>query len=178
MSSILGYLVSRVSLTKAWTRLLHTLCRCIHICTGSYTTVRILALEHIHLLIFSVKDASVVMCTSDCKGPRGGSASSELYSFALTDAAPFYMILCCSATYMNLLTGTSELGEPDRYKLEAIHLVNLRLQNPKEAVSDAVITAVTYLAIIEVSAIVPQLDTSSEFWPSASLQIIQHGHSI
>jgi hypothetical protein len=53
---------------------------------------------------------------------------------------------------MNMITGTTGSGESERYKLEAIHLLNQRLRDPNQAVSDVVIAAVTSLAIIEVGS--------------------------
>lgn len=106
------------------------------------------------------KDVTVVVYTSDSRAPRGKKGSlpgSELYLLALSDAAPFYMVLCSAATYMNMITGTTGSGESARYKLEAIHLLNQRLRDSNQAVSDVVIAAVTSLAIIEVEITIPYL---------------------
>jgi hypothetical protein len=146
-----GSLPSHVCHIRVWTPSSNILYKCIRICTNFSTTVCIVNPRPKQFINFSFKDLTIVMYTSDSKGPRGGSPNSELYSLALMDAAPFYTMLCSSAAYMSLLTGTSELGEGERYKLEAIHLLNLRLQDPKEAVTDVVIAAVTSLATIEVN---------------------------
>jgi hypothetical protein len=71
----------------------------------------------------------------------------------MTDPALFHAILCTSAIYMDLISGRGEESFTQRkHMLEAISLINSRLQqvDAKEWVSDATITTILFIAKVEV----------------------------
>jgi len=72
----------------------------------------------------------------------------------MTDPALFHAILCTSAIYIDLVSGTKQESFPQRkHMLEAISLINTRLQvEAKECVSDATITTILFIAKAEVSS--------------------------
>jgi hypothetical protein len=84
---------------------------------------------------------------------EGDPARSDWFVLAMSDAAMFHMILCSSALYFELLTGKGNTLERDTHLLAAIQLLNIRLRNfgDAEAISDASIATVAFLAKVEVS---------------------------
>lgn len=70
----------------------------------------------------------------------------------MTDPALFHAILCTSAVYINLVSGQEESFAQRKHMLEAISLINTRIQqvDAKEFVSDATITTILFIAKAEV----------------------------
>ncbi len=69
---------------------------------------------------------------------------------AFTDPALFNVILCTSAPHKNQLAGT-ESPEHFEHMKEAVHLLNVRLQDPGFQISDSIIVSVVHLAEYEVN---------------------------
>jgi hypothetical protein len=72
------------------------------------------------------------------------------FELAMSDAALFHSIMCSSSLYLDFASGTSESPHSIIHKMEAIHLINVQLR-ATSAVSDAIIGAVSFLAIVKVS---------------------------
>ncbi|KAH8800693.1 hypothetical protein F5884DRAFT_862619 [Xylogone sp. PMI_703] len=73
----------------------------------------------------------------------------DFFPLATQDAAFFHAILLRSALHANFLTGNGKALEPVFHKIKAIQLVNEKLQNPTERLSDLMILTVAFLAITE-----------------------------
>ncbi|RDW80267.1 hypothetical protein BP6252_04905 [Coleophoma cylindrospora] len=69
-------------------------------------------------------------------------ADSAWFPMAMSDPALFHAILCTSAIYIGLISGQQDLYPQHKHMLEAISLINTRLQqiNASECVSDSTIT--------------------------------------
>ncbi|KAH8803048.1 fungal-specific transcription factor domain-containing protein [Xylogone sp. PMI_703] len=73
----------------------------------------------------------------------------DTFPLAMQDAALFHAILLRSALHANSATGTFKPSELVLHKIKTIQLVNEKLQNPSERLSDSMIMTVAFLAIIE-----------------------------
>ena len=81
--------------------------------------------------------------------PRKPQDQQSLFELALSDAALFHTIMCSSSLYLDIASGSAESPHIIIHKMEAIHLINAKLQD-SSGVSDATIGAVAFLAIVEV----------------------------
>jgi Fungal specific transcription factor domain len=68
------------------------------------------------------------------------------FPLAMTDAALFHALLCGSALYVDLMTGTTDSIEQSRHMKEAVHLLSTRLQDTGAEISDGTMVAVAHLA--------------------------------
>lgn len=76
---------------------------------------------------------------------------SAWYSLVMKDPALFHTILCISAIYIDFLRGAKDSFPAMKHMLEAISLLNARLQQPdsSECVSDATIATIAFIAKAE-----------------------------
>jgi hypothetical protein len=79
-----------------------------------------------------------------------GPGQPGLFTLAMTHPALFHMIMCSSATYMDVYSGRQESRESQLHKLEAIQSLNDGMKDTL-GISDASIAAVAYLAKVEVN---------------------------
>jgi hypothetical protein len=74
-----------------------------------------------------------------------------LFSLAVHDAALFHTFMSHYVAAYNLRSSTGDPAESMQHRTEAIRIVNERLEDPQQALSDGNIAAVANLAIYEVS---------------------------
>jgi hypothetical protein len=89
------------------------------------------------------------------------SFNHGLIPLSTTDPALFHTLLCGSALHKDQVTGI-ESFEKIKHMKEAIHLVNIRLQDPISQLSDVTIQVVAHLANYEVSSPCGQLKYPSD----------------
>jgi hypothetical protein len=82
------------------------------------------------------------------------SAESTWLPMVMEDPALFHTVLCTSAMYIDFLHRSEDSVPPQKHMLEAIKLINSRLEQPDavECVSDSSIAAVAFMAKAEVIA--------------------------
>ena len=73
------------------------------------------------------------------------------FPLAMTDAAFFHMFLLRSALHANALSVNIGSSELIFHKFKVIQLVNARLQNPADRISNSTIMTIAFLALAEVS---------------------------
>jgi hypothetical protein len=74
------------------------------------------------------------------------------FNYAISDEALFHATMLHSAGHNAMLAGNNDLADPFQLKLEAIRLVNRRLDDPVRSISDLTIGAVACLVLFEVSS--------------------------
>lgn len=75
------------------------------------------------------------------------------FNFAISDEALFHATMLHSAAHHSMLVGNNELAEPSQLNSEAIRILNLRLGDPSQGVSDLTIAAVACLILFEVGRV-------------------------
>ena len=97
-------------------------------------------------------DSSVMMHVEDPKQPAKPS-DSAWFPMVMTDPALFHAILCTSAVYIGIISRQQDLFPQRKHMLEAISLINARLEqiNTIGCVSDTTITTILFMAKAEAS---------------------------
>jgi hypothetical protein len=75
-----------------------------------------------------------------------------LFAIAIHDAALFHTFLAHYVASYDLRFGTGDPAESLQHRTEAMRIINERLQNPYQALTDVTIAAVANIAIYEVSS--------------------------
>ncbi len=78
------------------------------------------------------------------------STEGDWITLVFTDPVLLHVVLCCSALHKNQLAGT-ESSEHFEHMKEAVHLLNVRFQDPGFQISDSTIVSVIHLAEFEVN---------------------------
>lgn len=85
---------------------------------------------------------------------RSGAGSNPLtkvwVSYAMTDPILFIATLSFAAVHLDILRGKYNSPHTLTHKIETIRLINFRLQNSTEALSNETIGSVAMLAAMEV----------------------------
>ena len=76
-----------------------------------------------------------------------------LFSLAVHDAALFHTFMSHYVASYNLRFSTGDPAESMQHRTEAIRIVNERLQDPLQALSDGTIAAVANMAVYEVGTL-------------------------
>lgn len=71
------------------------------------------------------------------------------FNYAISDEALFHATMLHSAGHNAMLSGNYDLADPFQLKLEAVRLVNRRLNDPVQSISDLTIAAVACLVLFE-----------------------------
>jgi hypothetical protein len=92
-------------------------------------------------------DAFSIMHIMDPIQPANPT-DSAWFPMVMTDPALFHAILCTSAIYIGLVSGNLDLFPQRKHMLEAISLINARLQQIDTigCVSDTTITTILFMA--------------------------------
>jgi len=95
-----------------------------------------------------VSDNKILVNTSIPVNPK-----DKWFSYAISDEALFYATMLHSAGHNAMLAGNLDLADPFRLKLEAVRLINERLDDPLRSTSDVTIGAVACLVMFEVNGV-------------------------
>jgi hypothetical protein len=79
--------------------------------------------------------------------------------FSVTDAALLHATLCLVAQHQDLLRGASDSKENLWHKGEVMRVMNVRLKDVGRTVTDADITSIALLVILEVFWSIPYIET-------------------
>ena len=79
------------------------------------------------------------------------NSKEEWVKFAVTDAALLHATLVISAVHVALLRGKTFSVDAFRHQMEAVKVLNERLNDPMLSTADPTILTISCLALIEVS---------------------------